>query len=37
MPGPSPTIGELFKAKAITDDQVNAHEKPRRGEPGGAG
>ena len=24
MPAPSPTVGELFKAKAVTDEQVNA-------------
>ena len=23
-PDPSPTVGELFKAKAVTDEQVNA-------------
>ncbi|MGA4550553.1 hypothetical protein [Methylorubrum aminovorans] len=24
MPDPNPTVGELFKAKAVTDDGVNA-------------
>ena len=24
MPDSSPTVGELFKAKAVTDDEVNA-------------
>ncbi|CAO4162632.1 hypothetical protein [Methylorubrum populi] len=24
MSDPNPTVGELFKAKAVTDDQVNA-------------
>ncbi|QDI81055.1 hypothetical protein E8E01_11720 [Methylorubrum populi] len=24
MPDPNPTVGELFKAKAVTDEQVNA-------------
>ncbi|MBB2965041.1 hypothetical protein [Methylobacterium sp. R2-1] len=24
MPDPSPTVSELFKAKAVTDKQVNA-------------
>ncbi|GEL44627.1 hypothetical protein MEX01_52180 [Methylorubrum extorquens] len=24
MADPNPTVGELFKAKAVTDDQVNA-------------
>ncbi|CAO4138548.1 hypothetical protein [Methylorubrum aminovorans] len=24
MPDPNPTIGELFKAKVVTDEQVNA-------------
>ncbi|MGW5960649.1 hypothetical protein [Methylorubrum thiocyanatum] len=24
MPDPNPTVGELFKAKAITDEQVSA-------------
>ena len=24
MPDPNPTVGELFKAKAVTDEQVSA-------------
>ncbi|HEV2545057.1 MAG TPA: hypothetical protein VGU70_20090 [Methylobacterium sp.] len=24
MPDPNPTVGELFKAKAVADDEVNA-------------
>ncbi len=24
MPDPNPTVGELFKAKAVTDDEVKA-------------
>ncbi|PXW51316.1 hypothetical protein [Methylobacterium sp. B4] len=24
MPDPNPTVGEIFKAKAVTDDEVNA-------------
>ncbi|UYW26619.1 hypothetical protein OKC48_25775 [Methylorubrum extorquens] len=24
MPDPTPTVGELFKAKSVTDDEVNA-------------
>ncbi len=24
MPGPTPTVGELFKAKAVTDEQMSA-------------
>ncbi|CAO4178734.1 hypothetical protein [Methylorubrum populi] len=24
MPDPNPTVGELFKSKAVTDEQVNA-------------
>ncbi|MDV2985727.1 UNVERIFIED_CONTAM: hypothetical protein Q9R58_15555 [Methylobacteriaceae bacterium AG10] len=33
MPDPNPTVGELFKAKAVTDDQVNAAVEAYLAEP----
>ncbi len=34
MPDPNPTVGELFKAKAVTDEQVNAAVEAYRADPG---
>ena len=34
MPDPNPTVGELFKAKAVTDDQVNAAVDAYHADPG---
>lgn len=34
MANSSPTVGELFKAKAVTDDQVNADIDAYQADPG---
>ena len=34
MGDPNPTVGELFKAKAVTDEQVNAAVKAYLADPG---
>ena len=34
MADPNPTVGELFKAKAVTDDEVNAAVEAYQEDPG---
>ena len=34
MPDPNPTVGERFKAKAVTDEQVNAAVDAYQADPG---
>lgn len=34
MADPNPTVGELFKAKAVTDDEVNALVEAYQADPG---